>query len=453
MPRLTLCFLCFLLGASPLQAQSFSFDARKVALGDVAGTDQLSSEMVDPRHPYGSFFIPLGLFQVLATADRVVPGSDSFDAVAAIDYVFAPVHYVVGRGTGSNGGDFLSDLRDGRVNRDLTVYRGFLPVDQPSMGGLCSPSFGGALKLHQNETGSYHRIYVGAGPYIAVQAGIATNDAFNQIFGGDQAVYPPNAQARVTSASEFEAAAAVTVGYRGRFLWNDTASPSARDGLYVAVNYNFLGGFRYEGVDGGLRLDTDGAGLLTVNLAQPSPLLATRNSSSSGQGRAIDAGVTAVVGRWDIGGGFSGLLNEITWTGVRQTTHSMANIIAGEGTLVSSAAVPGPDVRATVPVDVRGTLAYHADRWSVLTAAGRGFPGTTFHIGYERQVVMGTVRTGIFYTSGAWQPTAGVGINLSRRAALDLAVFGSSANIERERHVAIAASIRIEAKPETAEQR
>lgn len=51
--------------------------------------------------------------------------------------------------------------------------------------------------------------------------------------------------------------------------------PSLRDGLYVAFNYNYLHGFRYENVDTAWRLDTDGTGLLTINAAGGAPAAVT----------------------------------------------------------------------------------------------------------------------------------------------------------------------------------
>ena len=41
-----------------------------------------------------------------------------------------------------------------------------------------------------------------------------------------------------------------------------------------------------------------------------------------------------------------------------------------------------------------------------------------------------------------WQPTAGIGLNFGPLVSLDLAMFGTSANVERERRTAIAASLR-----------
>ncbi len=47
------------------------------------------------------------------------------------------------------------------------------------------------------------------------------------------------------------------------------------------------------------------------------------------------------------------------------------------------------------------------------------------------------------YSRQLWNPSAGVGINMGQRLALDVAMYGNAANIERKRHPAIAVSLRI----------
>jgi hypothetical protein len=47
------------------------------------------------------------------------------------------------------------------------------------------------------------------------------------------------------------------------------------------------------------------------------------------------------------------------------------------------------------------------------------------------------------YTVKQWNPTGGIGFDISRRVSLDVAAFGTSANIELKRQVALAASIRL----------
>jgi len=52
------------------------------------------------------------------------------------------------------------------------------------------------------------------------------------------------------------------------------------------------------------------------------------------------------------------------------------------------------------------------------------------------------LRGGARYSFSQWNPTAGVGFDLSRRVSMDVAAYGTSANIERTRHTAIAVSLR-----------
>jgi hypothetical protein len=77
-------------------------------------------------------------------------------------------------------------------------------------------------------------------------------------------------------------------------------------------------------------------------------------------------------------------------------------------------------------------------------AEGRqGFGGGSFHGGFEQRFNRVALRGGARYTVTQWNPTGGIGFDLSHHVALDVAAFGTSANIERKRQVALAASIRI----------
>jgi hypothetical protein len=78
----------------------------------------------------------------------------------------------------------------------------------------------------------------------------------------------------------------------------------------------------------------------------------------------------------------------------------------------------------------------------VLGEFGRGFQGTSFHGGYERNLGAMDLRGGALYARERWQPTAGIGLNMSERMSLDVATFGTSANVERKRKAAIAVSLR-----------
>ena len=71
---------------------------------------------------------------------------------------------------------------------------------------------------------------------------------------------------------------------------------SDRDGLYLAANFNYLYGLRYDAVDLGLRLDTDSTGLVTQSPAT-APLVLDRTTSSRGRGFDVDFASVAVIDR------------------------------------------------------------------------------------------------------------------------------------------------------------
>jgi hypothetical protein len=53
------------------------------------------------------------------------------------------------------------------------------------------------------------------------------------------------------------------------------------------------------------------------------------------------------------------------------------------------------------------------------------------------------LRGGARYTVNRWNPSGGVGVDLSPRVSLDVAAFGTTTNIERKRQLTLAASVRI----------
>ena len=229
----------------------------------------------------------------------------------------SPFHYVVGRST-SNSGErlFVSDVRNATLSRDLSKYKGFVPANELLAEGLVSPNFGGTIKVHKNSMGGFHGIYIGAGPYLSMHT-FATIDQglINVLATG---VNVKNAQFPIVDSNEGQLALAVTGGYRGRFGWPaGIGSGSDREGLYVAVNYNYLHGFRYENIDMTIRLDTDNAGLITL-APSTTPLVINKREATSGTGFAVDMGVGAVIDRWEVGFGAKGLANRIDWKASRR---------------------------------------------------------------------------------------------------------------------------------------
>src|SRR5262249_32639467 len=152
------------------------------------------------------------------------------------------------------------------------------------------------------------------------------------------------------SSTDFEQLAlAVIGGYRGRFPWSaGFGSGSEHDGLFVAVNAKFLRGFVYGNQDIAVRLNTDHNGLI-----QDASNIVINNSyttgGSAGSGFALDAGVEAVIDRWEIGAGAYGMANRINWTGITVQQETLASVTQGGDFVESTRA--GVDARVTLPVD------------------------------------------------------------------------------------------------------
>ena len=89
-------------------------------------------------------------------------------------------------------------------------------------------------------------------------------------------------------------------------------SSDSRHGLYIAGDYHYLRGLRYDSADVQVRFDTDSSGLVTLN-PTTIPISAAHTYSNKGNGFALDLGVGAVVDRWKFGFGVNGLANRINW--------------------------------------------------------------------------------------------------------------------------------------------
>jgi hypothetical protein len=142
-----------------------------------------------------------------------------------------------------------------------------------------------------------------------------------------------------------------------------------------------------------------------------------------------------------VGVGVNGIANRIDWTGVERTDYVLDSLFGG-GDFVELTTIPIADQRVELPVDVRGNAAYNAPAWTVITEFGHGYNGTSFRAGLERRFTTIQLRGGTRYLRDRWEPTGGVGLNLSQAFGIDFAAFGTSANLERKRHVALAVSLR-----------
>lgn len=430
--------LAALFSASPAWAQGWSFDARRIGMG-ATGSGNVLMEAIDDDRGYRAVVLPIGLIQVLRDLDVFRPGSERFDLVKSVEYAAVPLHFVIERDAGSSSGrQLVVDLRRATLSRDLNAYRGFVPARQPAAEGLSSPRWGGTIPVWRGD-GVSHSIYLGAGPYLALRTELDVDDRLLGVLASDTDVYLPNSQLRIGNLTRGEWALAFTGGYRGRMALA-TERPAS---VYLSLDYSYLRGFQYEQIDASARLDTDGGGLLTFNVAAPVPLRLVRDHSKSGSGVAIDFGAGVVIEQLEVGLSLRGLANHIDWRNVQRTQFTLGNLFAGNDLFSESAPVSLPDRRVELPIDARVSGAYRTARRVGAVEIGRGFQGTLVRFGFEERLGFFDVRGGSSYSRERWQPAAGIGFNFTPRIALDLALFGTSANVERERKAAVAASIRL----------
>jgi hypothetical protein len=445
---LLVCLHAALLTPAPALAQNWSFDARNVAMGGVGSTSNIAADMVDEQRPYRAIVLPFGLLQVLPNLPKLDPSKDEFDLVRAIEYSASPIHYIIGRDDTSTANEFITDLRKGTLNRDLNAYRVFSPATSVTAEGLASPNWGYTFKVARGAKGAFQGIYVGAGPYFSVQTSALIDPALAAVFASPTPVYVPNTSFHMSNDTVSQFALAVTGGYRGRFAWPGSGSGSgggghqALEGLYVGANYHILHGFNYEHFEPKARLDTNGQGLLFVNPALGVPVAITRTTAPGGNGFAIDTGVAAIIARWEIGFGVNGIANRINWKDVERTNYVLDSLFNG-GDFVDLPTVPIGDERVELPVDYRANGAYAADTWSAVTEFGHGYNGTSFRAGFEQRFKRTQLRGGGRYIKERWEGTGGVGFNFTDTFGVDVGLFSTSANLERQRHLAIAVSLRL----------
>lgn len=430
------------LAAGPVGAQNWEFDARKIALG-AAGTNDVADRILDEERDYRAIALPIGLIQIVGDLDIFRPGSDQFDFLRAIEYSAAPLHYIVGRDDTESaaGRRLFVDIGNAVVNRDLNAYRGFVPPMTLGGQGLAAPTWGGTIRLAGDRDGTNHGVFVGAGPYLTIATGGVIDPRLIDVLRSATDVYHPFTTYELNNGTQGQVAVALTGGYRGRYA----LAPGRA--LLAAVDYHHLIGIRYESILTRVLLPTDETGRLTPgHLFLPSPTASfSRETSTSGRGRAVDLGAALVVNRWEVGVGINGVGNRMTWRGVRQEGWLIRDLISANDTLEQRIRTEPlrAEVTTDLPIDYRIHGGHRGERLRLVAEYGRGFHDTSFRGGAEYHLGIIDVRGGGFYASERWQPTAGIGLNFGPTVSLDLAVFGTSGNAEGERRTAIAASIRI----------
>ena len=434
-------FVSLLLVVAPgAAAQSFTADARAVGMGGDGKNVNIAASMVEPVIDYGVIPIPLGLIQVLGNLDAFNPSSDGFDPAWAIEAGSNPLHYTFGRKSGSSDDPqqrFIRDLLNGELSRDLTTYSGFSLPATVSGEGLASPAFGPTIKFAERESGAFHGLFIGAGPYISYETTAGFDERLIDIF--ETGTRYPNSSLRVDNGSAVQLAMSIVFGYRGRLEL--PSGSGGRDGIYLAANYRYLKGFKYFQPDATVRFDTDAAALLTVNPAT-TPFTVVDLEASNGSGRAVDLGIQVVQGPWEFGGGVNGIGNQIEWSDLTLKRYTLNSLISGAEFTELEGPAPLASLTVELPVVTTGNVGYDAGDYAFRASVTRGFNGTSFHGGAERQFAALAVRGGMRFSRDHWDPTYGVGFG--RRVAIDVGFYSTHNNLQDKRQTSMAISIRIQ---------
>lgn len=421
-------------------AQSYAGDARRIGMGGTSENENIGSQMIEDERQYRYIVVPLGLIQVIEDRDYFNPDKDTFNPVRALEDIGNPLHITLRRGAGS--GHFVGDVYNATLSRDLNAYRGFVPAREVIAQGLMSPSFGHLFRFKKTPEGGFDGVYVGAGPYFSAKTVFNMDDQLRSLLASSQDVRLPNASFRITDASAGQAAAAITFGYRRRMaLPGRSSSTNRRNGIYIASNYHYLRGFRYDSADLQVRFDTDSSGLLTLN-PTTSPVVADHLYSKTGNGFALDLGIGAVVDRWQFGFGANGIANRINWENLSSDRYTLQSLFNGGAFVRQGLPSSSATARVELPVDTNGNIQYNGNSWAALVQVGHGFQGTTFQGGLEKHVGPIDLRGGTRFSRDMWHPAVGLGFNLSNRFAIDVAAFDSTANIQRDRKASFAMSLR-----------
>ena len=420
--------------ASPGRAQTASGDARDVGFGGVNGGARLLSGGGSSAEV--EFAIPLGLLQLAAQRQSFEPGARAFDPALVLEYAANPAHFVIGRRPSPARARFMADVREAGLNPDLNVYRGFTPAATLEGGGRLSPVWGHAFTVHASPGAPTHKVYVGAGPYLSLQTAALFDQRLVSMLGASAATYVPSSTLEIGNQSTGQVAMRMTGGYRATIPLGGAGSH-----IDLEADYNHLHGFRYEAADIDLRLDTNRQGLLAIDPSRGAPLAINRRFSSHGRGFGVDLAAAAAIGKLRLRVATEGIANRIDWRDVTGREYELQRLTGGSARLATVFTAPLGSVRVVMPIVTRLQGAYAGNRFGAVAELERGFPGTTAGAALERRFAAIELRAGARLTNRIVLPAAGVSLKAGR-AWFDLGASVSTANIERQRNVVLATSIR-----------
>jgi hypothetical protein len=206
-------FLLLLVPGSTVMAQSYSGDARRIAMGGIGHSDNLASRFIEQEQQYRSIVVPLGIIQLIRDLDKFdLDNKNLFDPILAMEYAASPIHYQFDRFEEGPRGQFVTDLINGEISRDLNDYRGFNLTNNLSAEGLLSPSWGYTFKLFKTDAGSFQGFYVGAGPYIPIKTDLHIDEELTDVLKSPTYVSIPNRNFDIGNQSTGQLALSLTGG-------------------------------------------------------------------------------------------------------------------------------------------------------------------------------------------------------------------------------------------------
>jgi hypothetical protein len=429
-------------------AQNLGSDARLIGLGGAGSSDNIASKIMEDEQPYRAIPIPVGIFQLINNRRFFNPSDPEFDPLRAVEYAADPMHMTMDRNSNPVASLFVNNLADGEISRDLNTYRGFTPSPQITAVGLLSPNWGKAVNLFKDPfTGISHGVYVGAGPYVTLGTNLNFDQNLLNIFSSSTDVYMPDTSFLIGNGTSGQAAMAITGGYRGKFpllgALGGLSSGGTRDGIHVAVNYHYLHGIHYDNADLQVQFDTDSQGLVTL-APTTTPLIVDRTTSRAGRGFAVDVATAIVVGSWNFGAGVDGIGNRINWRELNSRQYSLQSVVNGGSFVTTDTPDPTGDRRISLPRRYSGHGGYKTERWAAVAEINRGLDRKVgFGGGAEYTFGPLVLRGGSRYSREKWHGSTGVGLNITKSFGIDAAAFQNSTNIEQDRRMSFALSLRL----------
>jgi len=451
---LNMSLLLVLIAFGSASAQNYDGDARKIAMGGTGFSQNIASNMIDDERSYRTIALPIGLIQAVQDIDRFKPKNKNiFDPVLALEYAASPIHWTFGRDSSDAQRKLISGIINGNLSRNLNDYRVLSIPNTLRSEGLMSPSWGKTVKFRRRTEGAFQGIYVGAGPYFAAKTDLSLDKGLTDVLGSSTSVSIPNRHFLIGNASVGQLAMAITGGYRARFTL--PTMKSARDGIYLAMNYNYLLGFKYLDSNMAVRFDTDSAGLIILNPTTTPLSINYYTSSGLGKGYALDFGLGAVFNKWEFGLGASGVANRIVWHDLNLKTYTLPSLVtAAQNSSLSftqrDLGIKIQELTSKLPVRYTANIAYHPGKCTISAEVFNGFQKTSFRAGVEYKLSRIEFRGGTRYSLDKWHPSGGIGFDITKKLSVDLATFGTTTNLQREMKTGMALSLRINRlKPET----